>query len=95
MNKRIKPFWQIYILSSIFVPFMWIINLPIICFILPLYLTGQNIRHFIALLKNQLKEYSFWINDGLIFFLGTGLSWLALEMTQVVYDVFHAKLLYC
>ncbi|CYU48461.1 hypothetical protein HO663_02025 [Streptococcus suis] len=85
MNKRLKLFWQIYIISSILVPFMWIINLPIICFILPLYLTWKNIRHFMDLLKKQLKEYSFWINDGLIFFLGTGLSWLALEGAQVVY----------
>lgn len=85
MNKRLKLFWQIYIISSILVPFMWIINLPIICFILPLYLTWKNIRHFWALLKKQLKEYVFWVNDGLIFFFGIGLSWLALEGAQVVY----------
>lgn len=85
MSKHLKSFLIFYLAASIFLPFMWFINAFLICFVLPLYLTWQNIRHFIALLKNQLKEYSFWINDGLIFFLGTGLSWLALEMTQVVY----------
>ncbi|CYV06474.1 membrane protein [Streptococcus suis] len=85
MKKQLNTFWQIYIISSIFVPFMWVINIPIICLILPLYLTWKNIRHFLDLLKKQLKEYVFWLNDGLIFFLGTGLSWLALEGAQVVY----------
>ncbi|MFH6635585.1 hypothetical protein QE557_02745 [Streptococcus suis] len=85
MNKRLKLFWQIYIISSILVPFMWIINLPIICFILPLYLTWKNICHFMALLKKQLKEYVFWVNDSLIFFFGIVLSWLALDDAQVVY----------
>ncbi|HEL2057951.1 TPA: hypothetical protein TY768_001122 [Streptococcus suis] len=85
MSKHLKSFLIFYLAASIFLPFMWFINAPLICFVLPLYLTWQNIRHFIALLKNQLKEYSFWINDGLIFFLGTGLSWLALETAQVVY----------
>lgn len=85
MNKRLKLFWQIYIISSILVPFMWIINLPIICFILPLYLTWKNICHFMALLKKQLKEYVFWVNDSLIFFFGIVLSWLALDEAQVVY----------
>ncbi|MBS0751354.1 DUF6688 domain-containing protein [Streptococcus suis] len=85
MSKHLKSFLIFYLAASIFLPFMWFINAPLICFVLPLYLTWKNIRHFWDLLKKQLKEYSFWINDGLIFFLGTGLSWLALEMAQVVY----------
>ncbi|NQG97863.1 hypothetical protein HO675_07165 [Streptococcus suis] len=85
MSKHLKSFLIFYLAASICLPFMWFINAPLICFVLPLYLTWKNIRHFMALLKKQLKEYSFWINDGLIFFFGIGLSWLALEGAQVVY----------
>ncbi|HHG6294229.1 TPA: DUF6688 family protein [Streptococcus suis] len=85
MSKHFKSFLIFYLAVSICLPFMWFINAYLICLILPLYLTWKNIRHFMALLEKQLKEYVFWLNDGLIFFLGTGLSWLALGREQVVY----------
>lgn len=85
MSKHLKSFLIFYLAVSICLPFMWFINASLICLILPLYLTWKNIRHFMALLEKQLKEYVFWLNDGLIFFLGTELSWLALEGEQVVY----------
>ncbi|HFU4466229.1 TPA: DUF6688 family protein [Streptococcus suis] len=85
MSKHLKSFLIFYLVASICLPFMWFINTFLICFVLPLYLTWKNICHFMALLKKQLKEYVFWVNDSLIFFFGIGLSWLALEGAQVVY----------
>lgn len=86
MEKNLKTVLTIYIIASIFLPFMWYINGLIICFIVPFYLTWKNIQYFVALLKNKLEKNVFWINDWLIFFLGAGLSGLALGVSDVVYE---------
>lgn len=59
MSKHFKSFLIFYLAVSICLPFMWFINAYLICLILPLYLTWKNIRHFMALLEKQLKEYVF------------------------------------
>lgn len=86
MKKILVLFFYLFIFASLFIPILWFIPIGLICFLLPLYLTWENIQLFYSLLKNQLTEYSFWVNDGLIFCLGTVLSWLALEMSNVTYQ---------